>query len=396
MNSEYSQPKENNGPMGKAARDALFREQERMDRRKFLRLGLKGMAIAGVATVGKRLLDGGEPVQTQVSRNPVVGEIPVVPAGAPEASGVETVTQHSSESMRPRLLQEGLTFGMHEYAKVAETARSFAEQIAPTLEEVLARPGLGDKDLSFDIPMNRVPEIRSIRVNDSIPHRFLDAVSYLGVQTIDDVRLDNLHGSTPRYRNSDGNRWTCNVYAQDLARLLLDWGPNASVIGHWTGTNDQMPYHLSAPDKASMTEAQWNAWSSDKRQMDSFDMMVWMQSEVANTLGWQRVETQSELFAALQHGHIAYCGSNPERNKHGYVREEYHNYVMGWSPATEAFPQGIPLLSQSTSCRILNSDLNSPKFWPEQRSSLGISDYIFFIHKAPTATERNQSQPVSG
>lgn len=291
----------------------------------------------------------------------------------PEATPVRDSVERSS------------LFSLEQYPKILEASKALARIYAPPLEDVLQRPGLNTPDLSFDIPMNQVPEVKIIRALQDPRERFLQAVNYLGVQTKQDIDVDGNPSSNPRYQNNtEKNRWTCNVYAQDLARLMLEKNGANPVVGHWTDSETNMPVHLSAQDRAGMTDAEFSLWNNAHRQMDSFDMMEWMQNpNIQKFLGWREVETQQQLFAALQDGFLGYAGTNPDLTKGQFLRANFHNYILGWSPPLPDFPQGIPLLSQSTTCRLLESDLTSDKMIPGKKQEQGIVHYRFFVHKIP-------------
>lgn len=354
------------------------RQQVDMDRRRALKF-LGGLGAIGVGgALASRL--SGESSSSRVE--------PASPAdGAGTASEnedalvLETVERGEVGQLTPE-----------RYPEIAELARRLAKQFAPTTEQLLQRPALNSPDRSFDLPMNAVPEVMEIR-SIADPHlRFLRAVGYLGVQTQADLDLPDHQSSNPRYRNGDGKTWTCNLYAQDLARLILEKDHRHALIGHWTKTTNAegkytetgAPVHLSYADHLKMPEETYNAWIKRHRQMDSYDMMRWMSSNTGLGLGWKRVASQAELFQDLQAGHLGYGGTNPEliqtdENPNGIARGNYHNFILGWSPALPDFPNGIPLLSQSTNCKFLESDLRSNKFNPEGRMDDGNIQYTFFV-----------------
>jgi len=283
-------------------------------------------------------------------------------------------------------LSEFADLSPERYPEMVESARALAKQFAPTKEQLFRRPALNVTDHSFDLPMNGVPEVKQIRSITDLPYRFLRAVGYLGVQTLEDLDLPDHQSSNPRYRNGDGFTWTCNLYAQDLARLILEKNHLNAYIGHWIETSTGKPVHLSAADRNQKSVAAYAEWSARHRQMDSYDMMLWLNSPLAGLLGWKKVQSQAELFYHLKDGHLAYGGTNPEliqtkQNPNGIPQHNYHNFILGWSPPLIKFPGGIPLLSQSTNCKFLESDLRSNKFNPEGRMDDGNIQYSFFTRK---------------
>lgn len=354
------------------------RQEVDLSRRRALKF-LGGLGAIGVGGALASRLSG--------ESSPSYGE----PSG--QASGAVTESEHE-DTLVLEMVQRGEIGQLtpERYPEIAELARRLAKQFAPTTEHLLRRPALNSPDRSFDLPMNAVPEVMEIR-SIADPHlRFLRAVGYLGVQTQEDLGLPDHQSSNPRYRNGDGKTWTCNLYAQDLARLILEKDHRQAFIGHWTKTIDEKgeytetgaPVHLSYADRLKMSQETYNAWMKRHRQMDSYDMMRWMSSATGQGLGWKRVGSQAELFRDLQAGHLGYGGTNPEllqtdENPNGIERGNYHNFVLGWSPALPDFPNGIPLLSQSTNCKFLESDLRSNKFNPEGRLDDGNIQYAFFV-----------------
>ena len=181
------------------------------------------------------------------------------------------------------------------------------------------RPGI---DMAYS-QTNTIDYIRGI---PDFQERILTAIGFLDVE------------NSGRYSHND--IYTCNIYALDLLRLLL----NHNYIGSRYRVSDGEPWVIGQLKLNNMSAAALDAFDSNYLALQSNNLDWWMQTH-GTSRGWQAATTQQELTQQLSSGAVGLAVTNFEIIER--IRETGEQ-PTGHALVNTSLPQDLLGISQST------------------------------------------------
>lgn len=199
--------------------------------------------------------------------------------------------------------------------------------------------------------------------------RIITAIGYLGVE------------KNNRYNYSETEVYTCNIYALDLLRLLLGEGVIGSRYNKATGS----PTTLKDSQRRSMTEAQFIEFNNLNLALHANNLDWWMGKHGVR-LGWEKVNTQQELYQRLSSGYVGLAATNHKIVEIETADLDEGESFYGHSLVIFAVPGGMLGISQSThNIQLEEYPLGSDyyKVDPQKIKRHDLPELCFWVKKLP-------------